>query len=143
MIFGYPQGAPFGGQIIIQTSAPDWYNWDPVAGGQVSKIVGNDMTGGSSGGGWFLGWRAPGAEIADTDGSWNTDPTTAGPYVNGVNSHKRCLQNCNTPPTATAGLFWQEMSSPPFRGGSATDDWESEDIFALASCLAHANNNAP
>lgn len=141
MVFGYPQAAPFTGQIIEQVSAPDWYNWDPVAGGQVSKIIGDDMTGGCSGGGWFLGWAAPGAEFPDTDGSWGTDPTTAGPYINGVNSHKRCIQDCRTPPIASAGVFWQEMSSPPFRGGSATDDWESEDVFNLASCLGHPNNN--
>jgi V8-like Glu-specific endopeptidase len=140
IIFGYPQGAPFTGQIIQQVAAPDWYNWDPVAGGQVSKVVGNDMTGGSSGGPWYIGWRAPGAEFPDTDNNSGTDPATAGPYANGVNSHKRCLVNCNVPPTANNGLFWQEMTSPPFRGGGA-DTWESEDIFATTFCLAHANNN--
>lgn len=142
MIFGYPAAAPFTGQIIQQVATTDWYDWDPVAGGQASKIVGSDMTGGSSGGGWFLGWRAPGAEFPDTDGNSATDPGTAGPFINGVNSHKRCAGgSCVSPPTATAGVFWQEMSSPPFRSGSTTDTWESEDVFNLGTCLAHANNN--
>jgi hypothetical protein len=138
MVFGYPQAAPFIGNTIQQVAAPDWYNWDATAGNQVSKVIGSDMTGGSSGGGWFLGWRAPGAEIPDTDGSWATDPTTAGPYINGVNSHKRCRTNCNNPPTTTAGVFWQEMTSPPFRS-NANDASDSEDVFAI--CLAHVNNN--
>jgi len=138
MVFGYPQAAPFHGNTIQQVAGPDWYSWDATAGGQVSKIMGNDLTGGASGGGWFIGWRAPTDEIADTDGSNNTDPGTAGPFINGVNSHKRCRTNCNTPPTATAGVFWQEMSSPPFRS-DANDASDSEDVFAI--CLAHANNN--
>jgi V8-like Glu-specific endopeptidase len=141
MIFGYPADSPFTGQVIQQVATVDWYNWDPVAGGQVSKVVGNDLTGGSSGGGWFLAWRAPGAEFPDTDGSDATDPGTAGPFLNGVNSHKRCLVDCSSPPTSTEGVFWQEMTSPPFRGGSPTDADESEDIFTSGACLGHPNND--
>lgn len=138
IIFGYPAGFPFSGNIIHMVATVDWYGWDAdELGGQVSKIVGNDLTGGSSGGGWFLGWRAPGAEVADTDASWNTDPTTAGPYLNGVNSHKRCKVTCNEPPALNNGVFWQEMSSPPFRWTGAVD--EAQDIFDV--CLAHVNNN--
>jgi len=137
--FGYPQAAPFDGKIIQMTSGPEWYNVDFTAGLQVSKVIGSDLTGGSSGGGWFLGWKAPGAEVADTDNSWSTDPTTAGPYINGVNSHKRCKVNCSSPPTAAAGVYWQEMTSPPFRN-TVDDNAETEDIFPL--CLNHANNNA-
>lgn len=135
--FGYPAAAPFAGNIIQQTASTEWYNWEARAGGQVSKIIGSDLNGGASGGGWFLGWRAPGAEVVDTDASDGTDPTTAGPYINGVNSHKRCLANCGTPPTAGAGVFWQEMSSPPFLSTPAADG-DSEEIFG--ACLGHANN---
>ncbi len=137
MAFGYPQAAPFLGNTIQQVASVDWYAWNATAGGQVSKVIGSDLTGGSSGGGWFIGWSAPGAEIPDTDGSWATDPLTAGPYINGVNSHKRCVTNCSDPPSTTAGVFWQEMTSPPFRSDADTSD--SEDVFAL--CLAHSNNN--
>lgn len=137
--FGYPAGAPFPGNIIQQTASVDWYDWDFTAGGPASKVIGSDLTGGSSGGGWFLSWRAPGAEVADTDGNTGTDPAGGinGPFINGVNSHKRCLVNCSSPPIATQGIYWQEMTSPRFRD-SATDDADSEDIFA--ACLAHGNN---
>lgn len=137
--FGYPQEPPFPGNIIQQTASTEWYNWDPEAGGQVSKVIGSDLTGGASGGGWFLGWRAPGAEVVDTDGSTITDPAgTTGPYINGVNSHKRCIVHCGNPPSSTAGVFWQEMTSPPFLSTVGADG-DSEEIFA--TCLSHANNS--
>ncbi|MEZ5283925.1 MAG: hypothetical protein R2712_03765 [Vicinamibacterales bacterium] len=141
MAFGYPQAAPFTGTSIQQVASVDWYDWDFTPGGPASKVIGSDLTGGSSGGGWFLSWRAPGGEIADTDGSNSTDPAGAnnGPYINGVNSHKRCTGGtCMSPPTAAAGVFWQEMTSPRFRL-SADDNADSEDIFGR--CLAHVNNN--
>lgn len=141
MTFGYPAASPFPGNIIEQTASVDWYDVDFTSGGPASKVIGSDLTGGSSGGGWFLSWRAPGAEIADTDGNDNTDPAGGnnGPYINGVNSHKRCTGGtCMSPPTASAGVFWQEMSSPRFRSTTA-DNNDSEDVFAL--CLNHVNNN--
>lgn len=140
VIFGYPAASPFTGDIIIQTNTVDWYDWQFTSGGPSSKIVGNDMTGGSSGGGWFLSWRAPGAEIGDTDGSSATDPVcgNCGPHINGVNSHKRCTGGtCKSPPDDTSGVFWQEMTSPKFRS-SSTDNQDSEDVFAV--CLDHVNN---
>jgi V8-like Glu-specific endopeptidase len=123
--FGYPQAAPFTGGKLVTTASTEWYTQDFTAGGQVSKIIGSDMTGGSSGGPWILGWA--GSEFADTDASGATDPGSN--WVNGVNSHKRCVGNCNSPPTAVAGVFWQEMTSPPFRNTATTD--ESEDILAV------------
>lgn len=141
MTFGYPAGSPFPGNVIQQTASVDWYDVDFTSGGPASKVIGSDLTGGSSGGGWFLSWRAPGAEVVDTDNNPNTDPAGAnnGPFINGVNSHKRCTGGtCASPPTASAGIFWQEMTSPRFRS-STTDNNDSEDVFAL--CLNHANNN--
>jgi len=140
--FGYPAAYPFDGGVIQQVATTEWYESDRVPGGQVSKYVGSDLTGGSSGGGWFLSWRHPDTEFPDTDGSSTTDPYMAsgpynGPYINGVNSHSRCLDSCFEPPTTTAGTFWQEMGSPPFLNTSAGG--ESEDVFA--ECLSHANNN--
>jgi V8-like Glu-specific endopeptidase len=140
--FGYPAAAPFPGNVIHETNSVEWYNVDWVAGGQVSKVIGSDLTPGSSGGPWYMSWRHPTAEAADTDGSSATDPVSpvqaVGPHINGINSAKRCLVNCNTPPTAANGVFWQEMASPPFRSTAATD--ESEDIFA--TCLASGNNQS-
>jgi V8-like Glu-specific endopeptidase len=123
--FGYAKDAPFNGNRLITTASTEWYAHDFTAGGQVSKIIGSDLTGGSSGGPWILGWA--GAEFPDTDGNSATDPGTN--WVNGVNSHKRCSVNCNNPPTTTTGVFWQEMTSPPFRKTTAGD--ESEDILQV------------
>lgn len=125
MDFGYPAASPFPGYHIITTAAPEWYTFDFYSGGQVSKFIGNDMTGGSSGGPWILGLGHRSAEWPDTDGSQATDPGSQ--LINGVNSHKRCRVSCISPPTATVGVFWQEMSSPPFMDTSATG--ESEDVF--------------
>ena len=50
------------------------------------------------------------AEPADSNGSSVTDPGNN--WVNGVNSHKHCLVNCNAPPTTTSGVLWQDKRSP-------------------------------
>jgi V8-like Glu-specific endopeptidase len=121
--FGYPAAAPFDGNRLTTTASTEWYIHDFRSGGQVSKIIGSDLTGGSSGGSWILGWQR-GGEPSDSDGNSVTDPGSN--WVNGVNSHKRCRTTCQSPPTTTNGVFWQEMSSPPFRNSSAGD--ESEDI---------------
>jgi hypothetical protein len=131
MQFGYPAGSPFTGDSIQQVASVEWYEVDMGAGGQKSKYIGSDLTGGSSGGGWFLSWRHPSIEIADTDSSALTDPTGAnnGPFLNGVNSHRRCRPpSCESPPTATKGIFWEEMGSPVFRD-SSTDTQDAYDIF--------------
>ncbi len=113
--FGYPAVAPFNGNNIVQVNAPMWYTWDANTGGQVSNVIGNDMTDGADGGGWFVSWNHPSVEASDTDNNKITDPYDVnGPYIVGVNSHKRCATNCNSPPTTTQGIFWQEMTSPPF-----------------------------
>lgn len=133
--FGYPQAAPFNGGTLQTTASTEWYTFDFRSGGQISKIIGSDLTGGASGGPWILGWTGGFAETADTDAAVATDPGSN--WVNGVNSHKRCLGTCSTPPTTTSGVFWQEMSSPPFRN-TVNDNGESEDVIAL--CLRNTNN---
>lgn len=62
--FGYPQASPFNGAYLIESYGYTYYNGD----GTIYQV--NDMTGGSSGGGW-LDWF---------DGSWG--------YVNGHNDFK-------------------------------------------------------
>ena len=138
--YGYPQASPFPGYHIIATSAPEWYEVDMVSGDQKSKYIGNDMTPGSSGGPWFLSIRHPNGtfEYPDTDGSDATDPVQGGgPYLNGINSHKRCINGCGTPPTPTAGVFWQEMGSPQFRATAAGA--EAKDLYDI--CSGHPNND--
>jgi hypothetical protein len=141
MTFGYPQASPFNGREVQQTASVQWYQVDFVSGNQVSNVIGSDLTGGASGGGWFLSWHAPGNEMPDTDGSFATDPANAGlagPYITGVNSHKRCRSGCSTPPTNTAGVFWQEMTSPPFLDGAAGDDFKS--MLDSTACANHPAN---
>jgi hypothetical protein len=129
--FGYPQAAPFDGNRLLTTQSTEWYSHDFRPGGQTSKIIGSDLTGGSSGGSWVMGWNNPGDEFPDTDGTLSTDPGNL--WIAGVNSHKRCVGDCSSPPTTTTGVFWQEMSSPPFLNTAAPD--ESEDILAV--CFAN------
>lgn len=128
---GYPQGAPFHGSHIIFTAASEWYSSNRGGDAHVSKYIGNDMTGGSSGGSWWLSIRHESAERPDVDGSNITDPGAPnGPFANGLNSHKRCLSSCFTPPTSSAGTFWAEMGSPDFTS-SDSDNRDVLDILTL------------
>jgi V8-like Glu-specific endopeptidase len=127
--WGYPQGAPFAGNRVVTTVSTEWYQLNRNASeAQLSKYIGNDMTGGSSGGPWWINHTHGNVEIAGTDASQITDPNQGGgsaPWLNGVNSHKRCTAaGC---PAGT--VFTQEMGSPQFRNTLA-DNNESEDVFA-------------
>jgi V8-like Glu-specific endopeptidase len=126
---GYPSAAPFPGYHIIFTSAVEWYSLNLGGDANVSKYIGNDMTGGSSGGSWWLSIRHATAEYADVDGSNETDPfQLSGPFANGLNSHKRCAGSCFTPPTASGGTFWAEMGGPDFTS-SGSDPRDVIDTF--------------
>jgi V8-like Glu-specific endopeptidase len=127
--WGYPAGAPFNGNRIITCASTEWYEVNMMSDSPVnqkSKYIGCDMTGGSSGGPWWINMMVGATEFPDTDGSNITDPSqgTTAPLINGINSHKRC----STTGCAT-GTFTQEMGSPPFRNTTG-DANESEDIFA-------------
>jgi len=144
LAWGYPAGSPFAGYHIITVAANEWYSVNMDNGGETSpnlssKYIGSDMTGGSSGGPWWLGTSHPNPanNYSDTDGVLYTG-WVGGPWLNGVNSHKRCLASCGTPPSSSSGTFWQEMGSPPFTS-STSDLNDSEDVFA--ACLANSNNN--
>ncbi len=56
--WGYPAASPFNGYNIVLSASPEWYEVNMTSGdGQVSKYMGNDSTGGSSGGHWWLRGR--------------------------------------------------------------------------------------
>lgn len=121
IVQGYPAASPFPGNGIYTCASTEWYQRDTQSGdGQVSKYLGCDMTGGSSGGPWWLNIRSPNSshEVRAVDSSGITDPGhPGGPYLNGVTSHRR--------------VGWvSEIGSSQFRGGNASDNNESEDIFA-------------
>lgn len=129
---GYPQAAPFNGQQIQSTVSTEWYEQNFAADAptnHLSKYIGSDQTGGSSGGPWWLSYRHPTTEYPDTDGSNLTDPGQGGgPFINGVNSHKRC----NAGGCPAGSIFTQEMGSPQFLN-TAGDAGEFEDVFALCA----------
>ena len=55
LAWGYPQGAPFAGNRLITTTSTEWYQLNRNASeSQLSKYIGSDQTGGSSGGPWWL-----------------------------------------------------------------------------------------
>lgn len=144
LAWGYPAASPFPGYHIITVAANEWYSVNMSTAGEStvdlwSKYIGSDMTGGSSGGPWWLGTRHQNSanNYADTDGVGYTG-WVGGPWINGVNSHKRCKVACGTPPSAASGTYWQEMGSPPFTSNSS-DNADSEDVFGV--CLSHVNNN--
>jgi hypothetical protein len=123
----------FPGNRLITVASTEWYQLNRnAAEAQLSKYIGSDMTGGSSGGPWWFNMTHSNVEFADTDGSNLTDPFQGGgsPLINGVNSHKRCSQaGC-----PAGSIFTQEMGSPQFRS-TAGDINESEDVFAV--CFAN------
>lgn len=133
---GYPAGPPFTGNRLVAVVSTEWYQLNRnTSEAQLSKYMGNDLTGGSSGGPWWLSHTHANVEFADTDGSGITDPGQGGtPLLNGVNSHKRCTAaGC---PAGT--VFTQEMGSPQFRSTTA-DINESEDVFAV--CFANGGTS--
>jgi V8-like Glu-specific endopeptidase len=128
-VWGYPAASPFPGNSLIVDVSTEWYEVDMTSGdGQVSKYIGNDMTGGSSGGPWWLNMRSSLKEYADTDRSSVTDPSQGDVVLllTGVNSRKRCTQSgC-----PSGSVFTQEMGSPQFRNTTG-DNNQSEDVFAV------------
>ena len=138
---GYPADAPFPGYHLITTMANEWHDVTFSGDTAASKIIGNDMTGGASGGGWLLNWEHSSARYNAVipDNTNVTDPyqntSSAAPFVHGVNSHKRCFGSCLGTPTATNGVYINEMSSPYFNSGGG----EVESVYN--TCAAHANNN--
>jgi hypothetical protein len=135
---GYPQESPMNyrnGGLIVIASGPGWYtyNWGgtDVDGSQLydSMYMGNDMTGGSSGGPWVLGWEHRSEAYPDTDNSNSTDPYPGGATqarIVGNNSHK----------IVSGGVLrTQEMGSAQYRSSSPDTDglW--------GTCQADANGS--
>ena len=142
VVLGYPANDSFPGYHIIIGTSPEWYEVNMTSGdGQVSRYIGGDQHSGNSGGPWYLNWSHRSAEWATVDSDAVTDPLSpssngaSAPYLNGVYSHKRCTGgSCASPPTASAGLFWNEMGAAEFNN-TVGDAGEFEDV--LATCFAN------
>lgn len=126
--WGYPSVSPFPGYHIITCASTEWYERNLSSGTGNSKYIGCDQTPGSSGGPWWFGIRHKNTSFnyAPLDNSNLTDPPRTlseqrgGPFINGVNSHRR-------------SGWVNEMGSPQFTNTAAGDD--SEDVFA--ACYAN------
>jgi len=77
--FGYPQGAPFNGQWMVVCESSHATDDTAISGaGADPQGVGCDMTGGSSGGPWVIGWK----------NQTGATPLPGGGFVNGHNDYK-------------------------------------------------------
>ena len=92
--FGYPAAAPFNGQWMVVCESSHATDDTSVPGvGRDPQGVGCDMTGGSSGGPWVMGWK----------GQSGPNPLPGGGFVNGHNDYKytqrsrwRCTRRTST-----------------------------------------------
>jgi len=82
--FGYPQASPFDGNYIVVCQSEFGYETSEGNndGGPNSIAVGCDMTGGSSGGPWVLGYGGGNWVNGHNDWKWNSLPQAMNsPYV--------------------------------------------------------------
>ncbi len=93
--FGYPAAAPFNGNLMEQ----DWattYELDTGVGGagQPPMGIGSDFTGGSSGGGWMIGWTPTGPGYVDGHNDYtygSVADTMFSPYQDSLSNQVRCF----------------------------------------------------
>lgn len=82
--FGYPQASPFDGNYLVTDNSEFGYETSSGNndGGPNSIAMGNDMTGGSSGGPWILGFGGGNWVNGHNDWKWNNLPQAMNsPYV--------------------------------------------------------------
>ncbi len=133
---GYPAAYTFPGYHIITTMAAEWYTRNvDTSHAALSKYIGNDMTGGSSGGGWLLNWEHASSRYDSRDSTNITDPfqnSGSTPVVHGINSHNYCFGSCcftNSCPAPKASMGdIAEMGSPMFED-NASDDSDVESVY--------------
>jgi V8-like Glu-specific endopeptidase len=82
--FGYPQASPFDGNYIVVCQSEFGYETSDGnnQGGPNSIAIGCDMTGGSSGGPWIIGFGSGNWVNGHNDWKWNSLPQAMNsPYV--------------------------------------------------------------
>jgi hypothetical protein len=95
--FGYPQNSPFNGKFMIECNAA--HGGDAVFSGGTGPAligIGCDMTGGSSGGSWSIGW-----------GGNTTGP--AGLFVGFINAHND--YKFNAQPLAMYSPYFDDLAN--------------------------------
>ena len=80
--YGYPAAAPFDGESLEQCQG---IGFDDTVGGTDDQGIDCDMTGGSSGGPWFVGQGASGLQVSVNSFGYTTQPGVMyGPYLGDV-----------------------------------------------------------
>lgn len=80
--YGYPAAAPFDGETLEQCQGN---GFDDTLGGTDDQAIDCDMTGGSSGGPWFVGEGADGYQISVNSFGYTSQPNVMyGPYLGDV-----------------------------------------------------------
>ncbi len=97
--FGYPQAAPFDGSSMIECVAPTAVYDTGIGGsGPAPDGIGCDMTGGSSGGSWNIGWTntTVGWINGHNDYKYGSQPLAMySPYFDDTANAVRCaMANC-------------------------------------------------
>jgi hypothetical protein len=76
--YGYPAASPFNGQSLKSCSGSA--SNDPNNPQFLTQGISCDMTGGSSGGPWFIGSNATGLQNSINSYGYNRSPVMYGPY---------------------------------------------------------------
>ena len=93
--FGYPAASPYNGKVQVVDFGASAVLDTGIGGARPSPIgIGNPMTGGSSGGGWFIGWseQGPGYVNGHNDYKYSSQPLAMySPYQNDTSNAVRCF----------------------------------------------------
>jgi V8-like Glu-specific endopeptidase len=93
--FGYPAAAPYNGNLMVTDIGASAVLDTGIGGAGSAPIgIGNPMTGGSSGGGWFIGWSETGTGWVNghNDYKYNTQPGAMySPYQDTLSNTVRCF----------------------------------------------------
>jgi len=94
--FGYPAGSPYNGASLVEDIAPTAGQDGGIGGADPTKpiVIGNPMTGGSSGGAWNIDWSASGPGYVDghNDYKYSNQPLAMySPYQDTLSNDVRCF----------------------------------------------------
>lgn len=93
--FGYPQASPYNGNNMVTDLGASAVLTTGIGGAGDPLIgIGNPMTGGSSGGGWMIGWTSTGTGDVDGHNDWKytAQPLAMySPYQTTLSNKVRCF----------------------------------------------------
>lgn len=94
--FGYPAGSPYNGASLVEDVAPTAGQDSGIGGADATKpiVIGNPMTGGSSGGAWNIDWSSSGPGYVDghNDYKYSNQPLAMySPYQDTLSNDVRCF----------------------------------------------------